>query len=86
MHEMSIAMEVGSIAERQVRAEDVPRIVEVAVEVGDEAGVEVENLSFCLEVVLSTPPFRRAKPVIVRVPGDVLRVNYLEVDDGRPDN
>ena len=79
---MSIAMEVASIAERQVRPEDVPRIVEVALEVGDDAGVEVESLAFCLEVVLSTPPFQRAKPVIQRVPGDVLRVDYLEVDDG----
>jgi hypothetical protein len=37
-------------------------------------------------VLLTSPPFRAAKPVIERVEGDVLRVSYLEVDDGRPDD
>ncbi len=79
-------MEVGRIAERQVRSEDIPRILQVAVEVGDDAGVEIESLRFCLEIVLATPPFQRATPIILQVPGDVLRVNYLEVDDARPDD
>jgi Zn finger protein HypA/HybF involved in hydrogenase expression len=86
MHEMSIAMEVCSIAENHVPQEQLGNVVEVGLEVGDRAGVEVDNLEFCLEVLLTSPPFRAAKPVIVRVEGDVLRVSYLEVDDGRPDD
>ena len=83
MHEMSIALEVCRIAEE--RAGDA-RIVTVGVEVGDGAGVELSSLEFCLESLLAQPPFAGAKPDITRVAGDVLRVSYLDVDDGRSDN
>jgi len=86
MHEMSIALEVCSIAEDHVGLERLPSVVEVGLEVGYEAGVEFDSLEFCLEAVLTSPPFNDAKAVIHRVPGDVLRVSYLEVDDGRPDD
>jgi Zn finger protein HypA/HybF involved in hydrogenase expression len=62
------------------------RLVAVGVEVGDDAGVEVSSLAFCLEALLTQPPFAKAKPVIDRRPGDVLRVSYLEVDDAGPDD
>lgn len=62
------------------------RLVEVGVEVGDDAGVELENLQFCLEALLSAPPFNGARAVMLRVPGDVLRLTYLEVDDGGADD
>jgi hydrogenase nickel incorporation protein HypA/HybF len=86
MHEMSVALEVCRIAEQQVGAAAVPRVVAVGLDVGDDAGVEISSLEFCLESVLATPPFRGARPVITRLPGDVLRVSYLEVDDGGPDD
>ena len=50
------------------------------------AGIEADNLEFCLEALLSSPPFTGAKPVIERLPGDVLRLSYLEVEDGDPDD
>lgn len=81
MHEMSIAMDVCRIAEEQVGSMMLPFVVEVGVEVGDRSGVEADNLEFCLEALLRSPPFRRARPAIVRTSGDVLRVTYLEVDD-----
>lgn len=83
MHEMSIALEVCRIAELQAPA---AQVVRVAVEVGDLAGVEVSSLEFCLEHLLKEPPFAGATPLITRVPGDVLRVSYLDVDDDRPDD
>jgi len=86
MHEMSIALEVCRIAEQQVGSAAAARVVAVGLEVGDDTGVEVSSLEFCLENLLSTPPFCGARPVITRYPGDVLRVSYLEVDDGRPDD
>ena len=88
MHEMSIALEVCRVAEEQAGAAGgrSAGVVAVGLEVGDDAGVEVSSLEFCLESLLGQPPFGRAKPVIVRVRGDVLRVSYLEVDDGRPDD
>jgi Zn finger protein HypA/HybF involved in hydrogenase expression len=86
MHEMSLALEVCSIAERHVPKEQLTQIVEVGLEVGDAAGIEADNLEFWLETLLANPPFKAARPVIKRVSGDVLRVSYLEVDDGSPDD
>jgi Zn finger protein HypA/HybF involved in hydrogenase expression len=85
MHEMSIAMEVARIAEEKL-GDAASQLISVAVEVGDEAGVEPANLEFCLEAVFATPPFVSAKPQILRSTGDVLRVAYLEIDDGSPEN
>jgi hydrogenase nickel incorporation protein HypA/HybF len=86
MHEMSVALEICRIAEDQAGPSGAERVVTVGVEVGDDAGVEVSSLEFCLEAVLAAPPFAGAKPEITRLTGDVLRVAYLEVDDGRPDD
>ncbi|HTR20016.1 MAG TPA: hydrogenase/urease maturation nickel metallochaperone HypA [Gemmatimonadales bacterium] len=91
MHEMSIALEVCRMAEERLGSPSAgdgggggpASLIAVGVEVGDDAGVEPENLSFCLEALLSSPPFQGARPVILRQPGDVLRLAYLEVDDGR---
>jgi len=86
MHEMSVALEVCRIAEERAGAAGAGagRVVAVGLEVGNDAGVELSSLTFCLETLLSQPPFAGARPVIARRPGDVLRVSYLEVEDGRP--
>jgi Zn finger protein HypA/HybF involved in hydrogenase expression len=86
MHEMSVALEICRIAEERAGPGGAASVAAVGVEVGDDAGVEISSLAFCLEAVLATPPFRGAKPEITRLSGDVLRVAYLEVDDGRPDD
>lgn len=86
MHEMGLALEICRVAEEQVGRNQLARVVTVAVEVGDEAGVEISSLEFCLEALLTYPPFGAAKAVISRRPGDVLNVSYLEVDDGSPDD
>lgn len=81
MHEMSIAMEVGRLAAEQVDRRLVSRISAVGVEVGDRAGVVVGALEFCLEAVLTEPPFADARPVIEERSGDVLRLAWVEVED-----
>jgi len=86
MHEMSVALEICRIAEEQAGSRGATSVVTVGVEVGEDAGVELSSLAFCLETLLSQPPFTGAKPAINRLPGDVLRVSYLEVDDGRADD
>lgn len=86
MHELSVALEVCRMAESQVGRAAAAHVVTVALEVGDEAGVAVENLQFCLEALLTEPPFTNAQPVIHVCRGDVLRLAYLEVDDDRTDN
>ena len=84
MHELSVALEVCRMAEERLGRDVLPHVVAVGVEVGADAGIEPDNLSFCLEALLGAPPFRRATPRITRLPGDVLRLAYLEVDDDRP--
>ena len=81
---MSVAIEVCRMAEERLTAQQLGQLVSVGLEVGDQAGLEPDNLSFCLEALLAQPPFAGAKPVITRTRGDDLRVSYLEVDDGRP--
>jgi hydrogenase nickel incorporation protein HypA/HybF len=81
MHEMSVALEVCRLAQERIGLDALDRVVTVGVEVGDDAGVEVSSLEFCLEAVLAEPPFAGAKAVIERQPGDVLRLSYLEVED-----
>jgi Zn finger protein HypA/HybF involved in hydrogenase expression len=86
MHEMSIALEVCRMAEERLGV-DTDALVALGVRVGDDAGVEPENLAFCLEALLAEPPFRGARPTILREPGDALHLSYLEIsDDGRSDD
>jgi Zn finger protein HypA/HybF involved in hydrogenase expression len=86
MHELSLALEICRIAEEKLGSGQAGRLVTLGVEVGDEAGIEPDNLRFCLEALLGAPPFGSARPAVTRLPGDVLRVSYLEVDDGGPDD
>lgn len=74
------------MAEDHVGRAQLPNVVSVALEVGDDAGIEVDNLTFCLETLLASPPFTRARPTITRTRGDVLRLTSLEIDDGCPDD
>ena len=85
MHEMSLAMEVGRLAAEQVDRELLPRVSAVGVEVGDRAGVVVDALEFCLEAVLTEPPFDDARPVLEHCRGDVLRLAWIDVEDGIED-
>jgi Zn finger protein HypA/HybF involved in hydrogenase expression len=74
------------MAEERLEPEDLPLLVTVGLEVGHDAGLEPGNLQFCLEALLSAPPFAGARPVITQLPGDALRLAYLEIGDGRPDD
>ena len=84
MHEMSLALEICRIAEDQVGRDALPLVREVGVLVGWDSGVEPDSLEFCLDSLLSHPPFAGAKVIMEREAGDDLRVTYLEVEDGGP--
>ena len=86
MHEMSVALEICRMAEARIGAGALPQLVEVGVEIGSDSGFEPENLKFCLEALLSAPPFGNARPNLDLRAGDVLRLTYLELDDGNPDD
>ncbi|GMV08187.1 MAG: hypothetical protein AMXMBFR53_44620 [Gemmatimonadota bacterium] len=84
MHELSLALEICRIAEDQVGHDALPWVREVGIRVGTDAGVEPESLEFCLEALLSHPPFDGARVAMEMEPGDDLRVTYLEVEDDGP--
>jgi Zn finger protein HypA/HybF involved in hydrogenase expression len=84
VHEMSLALEICRITEEQVGREALPRVREVGLLVGTDSGVEPDNLEFCLDALLSHPPFAGARVAMSTDSGDDLRVTYLEVDDGGP--
>jgi Hydrogenase/urease nickel incorporation, metallochaperone, hypA len=86
MHEMSVAMEICRIAEQHVEPDQLCDVVELGVDLGDEAGLEPANLEFCLEALLAAPPFGRGRPAISLLSGDVLRLTYVEVDDAGPED
>ena len=81
MHELSIALDVCRIAEDHVGSDALRRVTAIGLEVGDRAGIEIDNLEFCLEALLGSPPFGNGAPVIRRLGGDELRVTYVEVDE-----
>jgi len=86
MHEMSVAAEVCRLAEERLSPAELPQLITVGLDVGDDSGLEPDNLRFCLEALLAAPPFHKARPDLNRCQGDVLCVTYLELDDGRPDD
>lgn len=81
MHEMSLALEVCRLAEKQVGIDALPRVSGLGLEVGDRSGVAVENLAFCLESLLAIPPFHAARAEIERTDGTALRLQWLELED-----
>lgn len=84
MHEMTLALEICRITEEQVGRDALPRVREVGLLVGTDAGVEPDNLEFCLDALLSHPPFAGARVAMSTESGDDLRVTYLEIDDDGP--
>ncbi len=86
VHELSLAMEIGRLAEAKLGA-SVAQCVAVGVEVGRRSGVEPSALEFCLESVLSTPPWTGARPVLTGADDDRFLLTWVEVedDDSPPD-
>ncbi len=85
MHELSLALEVERLA-RAALPPDAAKVLAVGVEVGDDAGIEPENFRFCLDALLAGPPFFGARAELIPCAGPRLRLAWVEVDDGRPDD
>ena len=81
MHELSLALDVCRIAEEHVGAEALARVTAIGLDVGNRAGIEIDNLEFCLEALLGSAPFGSGRPEIRRLDGDELSVTYVEVED-----
>jgi Zn finger protein HypA/HybF involved in hydrogenase expression len=86
MHELSLALEVCRLAEEVLEREGGVSVRSIGVEVGDDSGVEFENFRFCLDALLGEPPFSGGRAEYIPASGTTLRLAYVEVDDGRPDD
>ena len=86
MHELSLAMEICRVARDKLGREGSGQLRLVALAVGQEAPVETDNLTFCLDALLTEPPFGLARVEVRCCPGGDLRIDYLEIDDGDPDD
>ncbi len=73
-------MEIGRLAEAKLGA-SVARCVAVGVEVGRRSGVEPSALEFCLESVLSYPPWTGARAVLTCPDDDRFQLTWVEIED-----
>jgi Zn finger protein HypA/HybF involved in hydrogenase expression len=84
VHELSLALEICAVLERQLPPHQLPQLVAIGLDVGEDANIEMANLQFCLDTLLTHPPFAGATVEVTAVPGEELRIGYLDVDDERP--
>jgi len=69
MHEMSIAEGILQIVEDAATQQGFKRVTEVRLEIGALSGVEIEALTFCLDVVLKNGIAEGARIELEKVPG-----------------
>jgi len=69
MHEMALAEGILGIVEDAARAQGFGRVSEVRLEIGVLAGVEIDALDFCLDVVLKGSVAEGARIEMLIVPG-----------------
>lgn len=69
MHEMSLAEGILQFVEDTAAQQGFKRVTEVRLEIGALSGVEVEALSFCMDVVLKGSVAEGARVELERLPG-----------------
>lgn len=69
MHELSLAEGILQIVEDAAAAQGFKRVTEVRLEIGALSGVEIEALSFCLDMVLKDSIAQGARVELEKVPG-----------------
>lgn len=69
MHEMSLAEGILQIVEDTAAQQGFTRVKDIRLEIGALSGVEVEALSFCMDVVLKGSVAEGARVELERLPG-----------------
>jgi len=69
MHELSLAMEVIELAEREAGKNGVSAIREILIEVGDLSGVEANAFQWALEMLVKDTILGKAEIKLIRTPG-----------------
>ena len=79
MHEMSLAEGVIQLIEDSAKKEKFSRVKTVWLEIGQLAGVEVEAMKFCFDVVMRDSIAQDAKLEIIEMPGLAWCLHCTEV-------
>jgi len=69
MHELSLAMEVIELTQQEATKNQVSRILEIQIEVGDLSGVEADAFQSALEMLLRGTMLEYASVILIRTPG-----------------
>ena len=69
MHELSLAMEVIALAQREARKNGLSAIREIVIEVGDLSGVEADAFQSALELLVRDTILEESQVFITRTPG-----------------
>jgi hydrogenase nickel incorporation protein HypA/HybF len=69
MHELSLAMEVIEMTQREAGKNGVSTILEIQVEVGDLSGIEADVFQSALEMVVKDTLLENSLVRIIRSPG-----------------
>lgn len=64
MHELSIALSILELAQKEAKSHDATRVTELEIEVGKLSGVDTEALSFVLESVVRNTELEGCKITI----------------------
>ncbi|MDP1622818.1 MAG: hydrogenase maturation nickel metallochaperone HypA [Bacteroidales bacterium] len=70
MHELSLAMEVIELAQREAEKNGVSTIGEIRIEVGYLSGVEADAFKFALELLVKDTILEHAVIDLIRTPGE----------------
>lgn len=68
MHELSIAEQIVDIARDYASREDVTAVREIELEIGTLSGIEIDALTFAMDVVTKSTVLDGAKVTIIDVP------------------
>lgn len=79
MHEMSLAEGVLQLIEDSAKTQSFSRVRTVWLEIGQLAGVEVEAMKFCFDVVVRDSIAQDAKLVIIETQGQAWCLQCAEV-------
>ena len=78
MHEMSLAEGVLQIIDDAARAQSFSRVKTVWLEIGQLAGVEIESIRFCFDVVVRDSIAHDARLEIIETPGQAWCLHCAE--------
>ena len=69
MHELSIAMGIVDIAEKEVRKHEARKVDSINLEIGELAGIELQALDFAWDVAIKDTVLERAERHIDHIEG-----------------